>query len=89
MGSVNIMGNTDTLKIIRGKDKIKWVTHRGATEVMAHSREYRAPMEFDANDKPLKLAGGVRSFCEDCSSMLWNYDEEWAKVSADATSAVA
>jgi len=23
MGSVNIMGNTDTLKIIRGKDKIK------------------------------------------------------------------
>ena len=25
MGSVNIMGNTKTLNIIRGKDKIKWV----------------------------------------------------------------
>ena len=24
MGSVNLMGNTDTLKVIRGKDLIKW-----------------------------------------------------------------
>jgi hypothetical protein len=28
MGSINIMGNNDTLNIIRGKDKIKCVTHR-------------------------------------------------------------
>jgi hypothetical protein len=27
MGSCNIMGNTKTLNIIRGKDKIKWVTY--------------------------------------------------------------
>ena len=26
MGSCNIMGNTDTLKILRGKDRIKWVS---------------------------------------------------------------
>lgn len=26
MGSVNIMGNTDTLKIVRGKEKIKYVS---------------------------------------------------------------
>jgi len=51
----------------------------------ADGREYIAPMEFDANDKPTKMAGGKRSFCGDCSSMLWNYDEEWAKVSAGST----
>jgi hypothetical protein len=27
MGSCNIMGNTKTLNIIRGKDKIKWAQH--------------------------------------------------------------
>ena len=43
-------------------------------------REYIAPMEFDENDKPTKMAGGKRSFCGDCSSMLWNYDEEWKQV---------
>ncbi len=25
MGSVNVMGNTDSLKILQGEDKIKWV----------------------------------------------------------------
>jgi hypothetical protein len=28
MGSINIMGNNDTLNIIRGKDKIKYVAHQ-------------------------------------------------------------
>jgi hypothetical protein len=28
MGSINIMGNNDTLNITRGNDKIKCVTHR-------------------------------------------------------------
>ena len=27
MGSINIMGNNDTLNITRGKDKIKCVAH--------------------------------------------------------------
>ena len=33
MGSCNIMGNTDTLKILRGKDKIKWVSLLGLEPV--------------------------------------------------------
>ncbi|KAJ9109822.1 hypothetical protein QFC20_003238 [Naganishia adeliensis] len=57
------MGNTDTLKITKGKDKIK---------------EYRAVLEFNKDGTPKTRSGGTRSFCSECSSMLWNYDEEWA-----------
>ncbi|KAL7418366.1 hypothetical protein Q5752_006824 [Cryptotrichosporon argae] len=62
MGSINIMGNTSTLDIIRGKDKIK---------------VYIAPVEFDHDDKPKKMGNSKRSFCTECSSMLWNYHDEW------------
>ncbi|KIR29288.1 hypothetical protein I307_05953 [Cryptococcus deuterogattii 99/473] len=62
MGSVNMMGNTKTLNIIRGKDKIK---------------VYVAAVEFDENDKPTKMGNSKRSFCTECSSMLWNYHDEW------------
>ncbi|OWZ41110.1 hypothetical protein C343_05067 [Cryptococcus neoformans C23] len=62
MGSVNMMGNTKTLNIIRGKDKIK---------------VYVAALEFDENDKPTKMGTSKRSFCTECSSMLWNYHDEF------------
>ncbi|WVO12514.1 hypothetical protein L204_100114 [Cryptococcus depauperatus] len=62
MGSVNIMGTFKTLNIISGKDKIK---------------VYIAPLEFDENDKPTKMGTSKRSFCTECSSMLWNYHDEW------------
>ncbi|RSH81999.1 uncharacterized protein EHS24_008201 [Apiotrichum porosum] len=61
-GTVNIMGNNPTLKIIRGKDKMK---------------EYSAPLAFDAQDRVTKRCNSVRTFCTDCSSMLWNWDSEW------------
>lgn len=35
MGSVNIMGNTDTLKITKGQDKIKLVSTRGSYHIIA------------------------------------------------------
>merc|ERR1711941_239382 len=57
------MGNTDTLKITKGKDKIK---------------EYQAVLGFNKDGTPAKRSNGTRSFCSECSSMLWNYDEEWA-----------
>ncbi|KAK1922019.1 Mss4-like protein [Papiliotrema laurentii] len=62
MGSVNIMGNYNTFKILRGEDKIK---------------VYQGALEFDANDKPTKPGNSKRSFCSNCSSMLWNYHDEW------------
>ncbi|ODN81616.1 hypothetical protein L202_02023 [Cryptococcus amylolentus CBS 6039] len=62
MGSVNIMGNTNTLNIMRGKDKIK---------------VYIAPVKLDENDKPVEMGNSKRSFCTECSSMLWNYHDEW------------
>ncbi|WVF73119.1 hypothetical protein IAT40_007938 [Kwoniella sp. CBS 6097] len=62
MGSVNIMGNTKTLNITRGKDKIK---------------EYTAVKSFDDDDKPKEMCNSKRSFCGECSSMLWLYDDEW------------
>ncbi|WWD19529.1 hypothetical protein CI109_103990 [Kwoniella shandongensis] len=62
MGSVNIMGNTKTLNIIRGKDKIK---------------VYIAALAYDKDDKPTEEGTSKRSFCTECSSMLWNYHDEW------------
>lgn len=34
-------------------------------------------MSFDANDTPTQMCNSQRSFCGECSSMLWNYDDEW------------
>ncbi|WWC64462.1 uncharacterized protein I303_107072 [Kwoniella dejecticola CBS 10117] len=62
MGSVNIMGNTKTLKIIRGEDKIK---------------KYTAVKTFDENDIPKERWNSERAFCPECSSMLWCYDDQW------------
>ncbi|KAK4683817.1 hypothetical protein P7C73_g6402, partial [Tremellales sp. Uapishka_1] len=62
MGSINIMGNTDTLNILRGKDKLK---------------VYVAPMSFDENDQVKEEGKCKRSFCTECSSMLWNYHDEY------------
>ncbi|ORY26707.1 DUF636 domain protein [Naematelia encephala] len=62
MGSVNIMGNSSTMNIIRGKDKIK---------------VYIAAVSFNDDDTPKKIGNSKRSFCTECSSMLWNYHDEW------------
>lgn len=86
MGSVNMMGNTKTLNIIRGKDKIKYVTKPcydcrfGSRRVDNLTRVYVAAVEFDENDKPTKMGNSKRSFCTECSSMLWNYHDEWPDV---------
>ncbi|RSH81163.1 uncharacterized protein EHS24_008600 [Apiotrichum porosum] len=61
-GSVNIMGNNPTLKVIRGKDKMK---------------EYTPAMAFDKNDHPTRKTTSIRTFCGDCSAMLWNWHPEW------------
>ncbi|WRT70337.1 uncharacterized protein IL334_007335 [Kwoniella shivajii] len=62
MGSINLMGNTKTLNIVRGEDKIK---------------QYTAVKSFDENDKPKEMCNSQRNFCSECSSMLWLYDDEW------------
>lgn len=101
MGSCNIMGNTKTLNIIRGKDKIKWVTHGSLTFSIPASyscyrregptrayfcRVYVAAVEFDKNDKVKKAGNCKRSFCTECSSMLWNYHDEYPDVSQRTSS---
>lgn len=48
-------------------------------------REYSAPLAFDAQDRVTKRCNSVRTFCTDCSSMLWNWDSEWPDVSGVAT----
>ncbi|EAL19231.1 hypothetical protein CNBH3300 [Cryptococcus deneoformans B-3501A] len=86
MGSVNMMGNTKTLNIIRGKDKIKCAPSHVMTVVSDQKeinhliRVYVAALDFDENDKPTKMGTSKRSFCTECSSMLWNYHDEWPDV---------
>lgn len=46
---------------------------------MLTSREYIAVLEFDADDNPTKRVKSKRSFCGDCSSMLWLHDDQWAQ----------
>ncbi|WOO82026.1 Putative glutathione-dependent formaldehyde-activating enzyme [Vanrija pseudolonga] len=62
MGVSNIMGNNATLNIIRGKELLK---------------DYYAPVEFDENDEPKVQGNSKRSFCSNCSTMMWNWHEEW------------
>jgi hypothetical protein len=98
MGSVNIMGNTKTLDIIRGKDKIKYVSFHCCSPLVltgslsrstmilynvvgADTRVYIAAVEFDQDDKPAKMGTSKRSFCTECSAMLWNYHDEYPDVS--------
>lgn len=44
------------------------------------TRVYVAALEFDENDKPTKMGTSKRSFCTECSSMLWNYHDEFPDV---------
>lgn len=62
MGSVNIMGETDTLKVLKGEDVIK---------------RYQA-IKYDKG-KPSGKCNSFRSFCGECSTMLWLHDDEWQK----------
>ena len=81
MGSVNLMGNNDTLKIIRGKDKIKpALSSFPVSSRLIARRVYNAVLKFDKNDKPTKTGTSERSFCTECSSMLWNYHPEYPDV---------
>lgn len=41
---------------------------------------YIAPLSFDKDDKPDKMGTSKRSFCTECSSMLWNYHDEFPDV---------
>ncbi|BEI86943.1 hypothetical protein CcaverHIS002_0702890 [Cutaneotrichosporon cavernicola] len=62
MGSVNIMGNTPTLKFLRGDELIN---------------KYIPVLEFGPDDKPQKMATSERVFCRECSAALWNYHPEY------------
>jgi hypothetical protein len=44
-------------------------------------RVYVAAVEFDKDDKVQKAGNCKRSFCSECSSMLWNYHDEYPDVS--------
>ncbi|EIW72257.1 hypothetical protein TREMEDRAFT_20116, partial [Tremella mesenterica DSM 1558] len=91
MGSCNIMGNFPTLKILRGEDKIK-IYEEGLSngdekivnwwKINADHpfRVYKACMEFDKDDNCIESSTSKRSFCEECSSMLWNYHDDWPHV---------
>ena len=48
--------------------------------MLTHGRVYRAVMSWDKADKPTKFGKSERSFCGECSAMLWNHEEEWAHV---------
>lgn len=49
------------------------------------SRVYIAPVKFDKEDNPSEMGTSKRSFCTECSAMLWNYHDEYPKVSQAAT----
>ncbi|WVQ86175.1 hypothetical protein IAT38_008343 [Cryptococcus sp. DSM 104549] len=62
MGTVDIMANAKTLNIIRGKDKIK---------------VYHAAVSFNEDDSPKEMGDINRSFCTECSTMLWNARDQF------------
>jgi hypothetical protein len=43
-------------------------------------RVYVAALSYDDADKPTKMGTSKRSFCTNCSSMLWNYHDEYPDV---------
>lgn len=45
-------------------------------------RVYIAPLKFDKDDKPSEMGTSKRSFCTECSTMLWNYHDEYPQVSS-------
>jgi hypothetical protein len=46
MGSINIMGNNDTLNIIRGKDKIKQVKSNHLSSQILMRQGLHCPSDF-------------------------------------------
>ena len=38
-------------------------------------------MKFDKDDNCTEQSESKRSFCSECSSMLWNYHDEWPHAS--------
>ncbi len=51
------------------------------TFTLCDARIYIAPLTYDHDDKPLKMGTSKRTFCTECSSMLWNYHDEYPDVS--------
>lgn len=87
----DVFADPATVNIIRGSDKIKCVslvqTHAQSMTpprgLAAHlDRVYIAPLTFDSDDKPAEMGTSKRSFCTECSSMLWNFHDEWPEVSS-------
>lgn len=61
------------------RELLKASTVERAADICA-IRVYVAPVAFDKNDKPSEEGTSKRSFCSECSSMLWNYHDEWPDV---------
>jgi hypothetical protein len=47
---------------------------------------YIAATKFDADDNVAEMGTSKRSFCTECSSMLWNYHDEWPEVGFSSSS---
>lgn len=43
-------------------------------------RVYIAPVKFHPDDSVAETGTSKRSFCTECSAMLWNYHDEWPQV---------
>ena len=61
--AINIMGMKDSLKV-KGEEHIK---------------TYAALLPAEAGEKQGKPSSNVRSFCGECGTHLWAYDESWAQ----------
>lgn len=81
-GSVNLGGLADTLKIKKGKELIKSAPYFSLSNRYQSNgnggRKYNAIKNRGKPDE--ETCSSERSFCSNCSTMLWLWDHHWPEL---------
>ena len=87
-GSVNLGGIAETLKISKGENLIKFVVTGAERFSAAYQiiRKYQAIKDRGTSQQ--SPCSSQRSFCSNCSSMLWLWDESWPELIHPFASAI-
>ncbi|GFF39295.1 hypothetical protein IFM46972_05834 [Aspergillus udagawae] len=89
-GSVNLGGIADSLKIITGKDLIKYAWHRLLGLLVERrsdkGRKYTAIKDRGTPNEA--KCSSERNFCSNCSTMLWLWDHHWPELIHPFASAI-
>lgn len=78
-GSINIGGIADSLKVLKGKELIKWVGFI-VLVFCTNSKGRRYHAIKDRGKPEEEKCSSFRSFCSNCSTMLWVWDDRWGEL---------